>query len=344
MFDLLIKNGTIIDGSGEKEKFPANLAVHKGKIHKIGKLRGAVAKKTIDASGCYVTPGFVDIQNHSDSYWTLFTLPSQDSLIAQGITTILGGNCGSSLAPLVDAENIKTIQKWTPPQQLAINWLTLQEFLKQLKNQGIGVNFASLIGHATLRRGLLRDEVRSITKEEVGQMVEMLKDALKQGGFGLSSGLVYTHAKIAETDELIQLVQQIGSQLYASHIRGEGEELIPAVKETLKIAQKTKAQVEISHLKALGQKNWPKMSRALHLIEEAREKGAQINFDIYPYTFTGSVLYILLPDWVAEGGKVAFLPRLRDPVIRSKVVKEMKEDMDYDFSQVKVKGKTLSGP
>jgi len=347
MFDLLIKNGIILDGSGKTKKYPADLIVHKNKIKKIGKIgqfKKAIAKKVINASGYYVCPGFVDIQNHSDSYWTLFNLPTQDSLLYQGITTILGGGCGSSLAPLSDGSVIDSIQKWAQPKQLNVDWLTMQEFFNHLEQQGIALNFASLVGHSTLRRGLLKDEVRDILPEEISIMGKMLSQALKQGAWGMSSGLVYTHAKLAQTKELADLASEIEKGIYASHIRGEGEELIPAVKEAIEVARRSKVSVEISHLKALGAQNWAKMNQALQLIEQARQEGLLVNFDVYPYTTTGSVLYILLPDWVAKGGKKAMLARLKDPVIRSKVISQMRQNPEYDFSKVKVNNRTLDDP
>lgn len=332
MFDLIIKNGTIIDGTGGKI-FRADLGIKKARIAKIGKLKDSSAGTVLDAEGLCVSPGFIDINNHSDGYWTLFTIPKATSLVSQGITTILGGNCGSSLAPLVSGESIKSIQKWADISEVNVNWLTMAEFFGELEKRKIGVNFATLVGHATLRRGLLKDEVRSITDEEAKIIENMLADSLKEGAFGMSSGLVYSHARPASTKELSSLakiVKDFGG-IYSSHIRGESKELLPAVKETIKIGESSKVSIEISHLKAMGKYFWPNMEKAIKLIERARDDGININFDIYPYTTTGSVLYILLPDWVAEGGKEELVKRLKDPVIRAKVVKEMQEDrFDYD--------------
>lgn len=332
MYDLIIKNGTIIDGTKGK-KFRADLGIKKDKIRKIGKLEKAPAKRILNAKGFYVSPGFIDINNHSDGYWTLFTIPKASSLVSQGITTILGGNCGSSLAPLLSAESIKSIQKWVNISEVNVNWLTITELFNELEKRKIGVNFATLIGHATLRRGLLKDEVRSVTDQELKIIENMLADSLKAGAFGMSSGLVYSHAQPASTDELIRLAKIVKEHggIYSSHIRGESEELLPAVKETIKIGRESKVSVEISHLKAMGKNFWSSMEKAIKLIEKAQEAKLNINFDIYPYTITGSVLYILLPDWVAEGGKNELIKRLKDPVVRAKVVKEMQEDkFDYD--------------
>jgi N-acyl-D-amino-acid deacylase len=334
MYDILIKNPIIIDGA-KNSKYKADVAIYKGRIEKIERdINPSKATKVIDAEGLYLTPGFIDLNNHSDTYLTLFTMPGLESLLRQGITTILGGNCGSSLAPLISADALKTIQKWTDTTQINLNWLTFEEFINVLSKIKLGVNFASLVGHSTLRRGLLGDEYREIKPRELKVMVDMLNTAMKQGAFGLSTGLVYSHAKIATTKEIIELAKTVKSfdGLYTTHVRGEAEELIPAIEETILIARKTGVNTEISHLKAMGENHWPNMKKAIELIEA--EKKTNINFDTYPYTVTGSVLYILLPDWVAEGGKEQLLKRLKDPAIKAKVIKEMQEKKAYEYDKV----------
>ena len=332
MFDIIIKNGVIIDGSGAK-KYSADLGIKGDKIEKIENLKETRAKKIIDGKGLYIAPGFIDIHNHSDSYWTLFKIPRLESLITQGITTIIGGNCGSSLAPLVDQKAILSIQKWADVRELNFNWLSMEEFFRELENKKLGLNFGTLVGHSTLRRGILKDEIRPLKKEELKKIQLMLEKALNKGAFGLSTGLVYSHAKLAPTEEIISLAKIVKKYngFYASHIRGEAEEFIPAINETLRIARQSNVSTEISHLKVMGRKNWPNMQAALKMIEQAVSEGVKINFDIYPYTITGSVLYTLLPDWVAEGGKKIMLSRLKDQAIREKVIKEMAENnFEYD--------------
>jgi len=339
MYDVLIKNAIIIDGS-KGNKYKADVAVSNGKIKKIKKdINEKRAKKIINAKGLYLTPGFIDLNNHSDTYLTLFTIPGQESLLKQGITTILGGNCGSSLAPLVSADNLKAIQKWADITQINLNWLTFEELIKALEKIKIGVNFASLVGHSTLRRGLIGDEFRELKPKEIKTMLAMLKTAMKQGAFGLSTGLVYSHAKMATTKEIIELARVVKSfnGLYTTHVRGEAEELIPAIDETIEIAKKTGVNTEILHLKAMGKNNWPNMKKAIELIDlAANNKKLNINFDIYPYTVTGSVLYILLPEWVTEGGKAQLLKRLKDPAIKEKVIREMQEKKHYEYDKVTI--------
>lgn len=337
MYDILIKNGTVIDGTNKKG-FKADVALKKDKIKKIGHLEGIKAKTVIDAKAQYVSPGFIDIHNHSDSYWTLFTAPSLESMLQQGVTTIIGGNCGSSLAPLVKGHVIVSIQKWTDISGINVDWLSMDEFLDVLEKRKMGVNFGTLVGHSTLRRGIINEEFRKLKPREIKMMERILEDALAEGAFGLSTGLAYSHAKVASAEEIIKLAKIVEKEnkIYTTHIRGEAEELIPAIKETLSMAKKSKVSTEISHLKAMGRKNWPNFPKALEMIERAEKKGLNINFDVYPYTTTGSVLYILLPDWAAEGGKWMLIKRLRDPNIKAKVIKEMQETKPYEYNKVKV--------
>jgi len=334
MFDIIIKNGTIINGSGEK-KYSADLAIKKDKIERIGNFKKSQGKEIINANGLYIAPGFIDIHNHSDSYWTIFKVPQLESLITQGITTIIGGNCGSSLAPLADQRAIFSIQKWADVKDLNFNWLDLKDFFRELENRKLNLNFGTLIGHSTLRRGILGDEVRSLTKEEFKKMKLMLEKGLSEGAFGFSTGLVYSHANLASTEEIVSLAKIVKKYngFYASHIRGEAGEFIPAINETLRITRQSNVSTEISHLKVMGKKNWPNMISALEMIDQAANEGVDINFDIYPYTVTGSVLYVLLPDWVVEGGKKIMLSRLKDPVIRAKVIKEMAKS-DYEYEKI----------
>ncbi len=335
MYDILIKNGTVIDGTG-KNSIKTDLSIEKDKIEKIDCLDKASAKIVIDAEGKYVSPGFIDINNHSDGYWSLFTTPSLESMLYQGITTIIGGNCGSSLAPLISGGAILSIQKWADINDISVNWLSMAEFLNVLEKRRIGVNFGTLVGHSTLRRGIIGEEFRELKQKEIKMIEKILQDSLKEGALGLSTGLVYSHAKIATTEEIVKLAKIVEKEggIYTSHIRGEAEELIPAINETILIAKKTKISTEVSHLKSMGKKNWPNFSKAIEIIEKAKNEGININFDVYPYTTTGSVLYIFLPDWVAEGGKRVMVKRLKDPAIKAKVIKEMQETRAYEYEKV----------
>lgn len=337
MFDLVIKNGTVVDGSGFG-RVEADVAIEGGKIVAIEKITGKFqSRAVIDAQGKIVCPGFIDILDHSDSFWTLFTTPRLDSKITQGVTTVIGGNCGSSIAPILGQDSVCAIRKWVNIDNVSINWTRTSEFFEEVKRRKIGLNFGTLVGHETLRRGLMGDDIRKIKDDEIKMMGKMLSDSLREGVLGMSTGLVFSHAKMAANYEIKYLAEILRSAdaYYASHIRGEAEELLPSVNETIQIGRETGVSIEISHFKAIGKKYWPDMERALQMIDLANEEGVNIDFDLYPYDTTGSVLYIILPDWVSEGGRSKMLSRLKDLDLRQKIVSEMK-GMNYDYANIVV--------
>jgi len=333
MYDILIRNGIVIDGTGGK-KIKTDIGIKKGKIKSIDDLSGVRAKKEIDAEGLYITPGFIDIQNHSDSYYTLFTQPHLSSLVSQGVTTIIGGNCGSSLAPLVEGKTIESIQKWTNIKNVHVNWLYMKEFLAELVHKKISVNFGTLVGHATLRRGLVGDEIRKLSFEELRVMDSSLRLSLEQGAFGMSAGLAYTHAKLASSHEIIRLLKAVKEYqgVHALHIRDEEHGLMNSFEEAVYIAEHSGVPLRISHLKAMGEKNWHYMSKILERIQELNTR-MKIYFDIYPYNSVASVLYIFLPDWVVKGGKKQMLKRLMDKETKKTLIEEMKKS-NFDYGKI----------
>ena len=341
MYDILIKNGTIVDGSG-KPGFLADVAIKDDKISAIGELHDEKAQKIIDAEGRFVCPGFIDVNNHSDTFWRIFFDPDLESLVRQGITTIVGGSCGSSLAPLATGQTIESIQKWTDLNKINVNWLTLKEFFSILSQKKLAVNFSMLVGHATLRRGILKDEMRSPNPKELRFMERMLETAFRQGALGISTGLVYTHARMATKEELMGIAKLVKKYkgVYATHIRNEADELVESIEDSIEIAKKTGVKMHISHLKAVGRSNWGKMERVLGLISKASQSGMNLSFDVYPYTNTGSVLYTLLPSWVSEGGKKMMLSRLKDKAVRAKVIEEMR-DSKFEYDKVEIASSSM---
>lgn len=341
MFDIIIRNASIVDGTGGKI-FSGDIGVKGDKIAKIGNLRDAHADKDLDASGRIVCPGFIDVNNHSDAHWRIFLNPNLESLAYQGITTIVGGNCGSSLAPLTSAKDIETVQKWVDIEQMNVNWLSMREFLSFVGDGRLSVNFATLVGHATLRRGALKDEVRPPSPKELRFFEKALVRSLEEGAFGLSTGLVYTHARLSSFDELKNLAMVVRKHkgVYATHIKDEGDELIESLDEAIRIGRETGVKLHISHLKSAGRRNWEKMSEALAIIDKAAENKVNITFDVYPYTNTGSVLYTTLPAWVAEGGRKVMLHRLKDLVVRDKVISEMRES-GFEYDKVEIASSPL---
>ncbi len=361
MLDIIIKNGTVIDGAGKKI-YKADLGVINGKIVTIGDLSKARADEVIDAKGKFVTPGFIDIHNLSDGYLTLFTIPTQDSLVRQGCTTAIGGNCGSSLAPLATPPTnrllrkiwvsrrlpdiilaptttlamIKSVRRWAEIFGFNINWLTFREYLREIQKRGISINFGSLIGHTTLRRGLIRDEVRDLTKEEMKMMEGLITHALEEGSFGLSFGLAYSHANFVKTEELVDLARSVSKRkgIITIHLRNEGKRLVEAVKEAIAVGKETKARIQIAHLKAQGEGSWGNFAKALERIDGA-SRTQDIHFDVYPYTATASVLYMYLPDWISRGGREKTLKRLHDLKLRKKIIQDTKEQ-SIDYGKLRI--------
>ena len=319
-YDTIIKAGTVIDGTGA-QPFVADIGISGNEIAEIGQI-GHSAANIVDATGKFVVPGFIDITNHSDTHLTLFKYPGFESLLMQGVTTIIGGNCGSSLAPLASAKAIHGIQKWADLSEININWTTFKEYIWEIDAMNLGVNFGSFVGYGTLRRGIIGDEIRLLTIEERERLKQLLRDALKEGAFGLSLGLSYGHESISPTEELIEIsrvIQEEGGILKV-HLRSEGNGLLAAVNEVVRIGREAGVAVQISHLKAIGKKSWKSLHHALDLIHNAKASGLNINFDVSPYATTGSSLYLLIPTWARQGGFDELFKRIDDSEERKKII------------------------
>jgi N-acyl-D-amino-acid deacylase len=334
MFDILIKNAVVIDGTG-KIGYNADVAVAKNKISRIGNLKRAKGAIEIDAEGKALSPGFIDAHNHSDGYWRIFLEPGLPSLIHQGITTIVGGNCGTSIAPLTSGKIIESIQKWADIKQVNVDWLSMREFVEKMNDRKTAVNFGTLVGHGTLRRGVALDEMRRLDRNELDVVKKILEKSLNEGALGFSTGLAYSHEKEATWDELAEMIEitKKYNRVYTTHIRNEAQDAVSALKEAIDLAKETGVNLQISHLKVMGEKNWPLMDEMLGMIDLAHQSGIRINFDVYPYTQTGSVLYVYLPSWVAEGGKKMLLRRLKEKSLRERIIKEMKETAEYHYDK-----------
>ncbi len=325
-FDILVKSGMIYDGEG-KESYQGDLGINGEKIEAIGKLSGANAKVVVDAAQKCVAPGFVDIQNHSDSYLTILENPGADSLVTQGITTIAVGHCGTSLAPLPTPQALKSVQKWRSLAGANINWLGFDEYLQALRNHKLGVNALSLVGHATLRRGLLEDDVRTATREEVGIMSKLLQESLEVGAAGLSFGLLYAHEADSSAEELLALskITADSQKMLSVHLRSEGSHVVAALDEVLELAAKAGAKLKISHLKIRNKPNWNFLDAVFSSIDRAYQKGVDVFFDAYPYMTSWSVLYTYLPKWAYEGGRAAILRNLKNEDMRKKILAYLRD-------------------
>ncbi len=351
MHDLIIRGGTIIDGTGNK-MFEADIAVTDGIISKIGDLKDEKAEKEIDAKGKYVTPGFVDISNRSDVYWRIFKDPLLESLIRQGITTIIGGNSGSSLAPIYNEHMFLSTQKWANTRDMNADWETVKEFLETVEARHLSVNFGTFVGHSTIRRGITGDEMRTLSNHELKSLIKHINAGFKDGAFGVSVGLLYTHSQNTNREELEKIAQvaKDNNNLFAVHLRDEESNLIESLNEIISVVEKIKVRTHITHLKAVGKRNWSSLKEALKIIEKARSIGLEVSFDVYPYTYTGSILYTFLPRWLTDGGKKMMLSRLKKKKIYNYAVEELnKKSLDFFESAVimvaykndSLKGKTI---
>ena len=317
------------DGSGAP---PAQLdvAINGSKIS--GLLKPGESKRaslTINAKGMIVCPGFIDIHTHSDLY--LLQNPLAESKIRQGVTTELVGNCGGSAAPLLGAAREVTIDS-AKNLDLKIDWSSLDEYLLRLTDLKTSVNVATLVGAETLRLSVVGTRDVKADAESMREMNALLAESMTQGAFGLSSGLIYAPGCYASTEELISLATTASSfgGMYASHIRGEGGTLVRAVEEAIRIGREAHISVEISHHKACGRPNWGTVKTTLKMIEQARNEGVDVAFDVYPYTASNTSLDSVLPPWARDGGKEAILRRLRDPEVRRRIADSFTR-MSEDF-------------
>jgi N-acyl-D-amino-acid deacylase len=321
MHDILIRNGTIIDGTGGP-RVKADLAIDGPRIAGLYKPSEGKAAVTLDAEGTVVCPGFVDIHTHSDLY--LLSCPLAESKIRQGVTTELLGNCGGSAAPLVgDAR--KTAEAHAKDLWVDVTWSTLDEYLLRLADVKTSVNVATLVGAETLRHGVIGPEDRAPSEDELADMNKLLADSMLEGAFGLSSGLIYAPGCFAKTEEIISLATTAASfgGMYASHVRGEGRTLVEAVAEAIRIGRESGCRVQVSHHKACGERNWGLVHKTLEMMEQARKEGVDVAFDVYPYTASSTNLDTVLPPWAREGSKEKELERLRDTQVRDRIKKEL---------------------
>lgn len=319
-YDILIKGGSVLDGTGNPAAI-ADIAIADGKIAEVGALESVQAKTEISAAGKLITPGFIDITNHSDTHLTIFKYPLQESMVMQGVTTIIGGNCGASLAPLVSAEAIRSVSKWADLSEIGLNWTSMDEFLRSAENMRLGLNFGTLVGFGTLRRGIIGDASRPFSREERAKMGLLVGRAVEEGAYGMSLGLAYGHERAASTEELIEAAGPVaaGKGVVKIHLRSEGAEVLGAVNEAIRIGRESGVSVVISHFKVIGRKSWPLASKALELIANARSSGVKIWFDVSPYRTTGSPLYLLLPPWARRGGFKELFERLANQTERKRI-------------------------
>lgn len=300
-FDAVIKNGRIVDGSGNPW-FYADLGIIAGKIVKIGSIDTSEATEWIEAKNLVVAPGFIDVHTHAERGIT--RIPTADNFLQMGVTTIVTGNCGGS-------------------------WLAVGDSLRALEARGISVNLATLVGHNTLRRAVMKEEARDPSPEELAKMQQLVEQAMRDGAVGLSTGLIYIPGTFAKTDEIIALAKVAAQYhgLYASHIRSEGNQVVAAIQEAISIGEQAGLPVEISHFKISSKKLWGKSPMTVSLVREARARGLQVTIDQYAYPASSTGLETQFPDWVLDGGRDSAVVRLRNNKLRQQIKKEMIQNL-----------------
>ncbi len=309
-FDLIIKNGAIIDGTGSEE-FLADVGIRDGIIKMVGKIESTSADRIIDAAGHKVVPGFVDIHTHTDS--AILRLPTADSKLRQGVTTEVGGADGGSRAPRRSLDE--------DDEQL---YTDMDGFFSHLQKKGSAQNLASMVGLGTVREVVVGEDDRPATPEEMEQMKREVIKAIEQGCCGVSTGLEYTPGSFASTEELWQVTKAapLPYRLYASHMRNEDNTVLEAIDEAVRIARHSGARLQISHLKSSYKINWYKNEITLQMLESALAEGIEVHADRYPYIAYQTGLANLFPLWSRDGGTEQFMNRLKDTSILEKIKPE----------------------
>ena len=299
-YDLVIRHGRVVDGTGNPAFF-ADVAVKDGRIAVMGRVDGA-GREEIDATGLMVAPGFIDVHTHADD---VAEHPLAENFIRMGVTTLVAGNCGGSALDVADA--LRTIEKTR-----------------------VAVNFATLIGHNTVRRAAMsRPYDREPTDEELSRMQALVRQGMDDGAVGLSTGLIYQPGTFSGTDEIIALAREAAAQdgIYVTHMRDEGRIIFEALEETFRIAREANVRTEISHLKLSGPVAWGQAEQVLAAIERARDEGLDITQDQYAYTASSTGLSQLIPSWAVEGGRDGFARRLADPDQKQHMLADMRDTL-----------------
>ncbi|MEO8795084.1 MAG: D-aminoacylase, partial [Daejeonella sp.] len=299
--DLLIQNGKIIDGTGNPW-FYGDIAIRKGKIVAIGNLANTRARRIIDARNKVISPGFIDVHTHIEGDEKI--TPTADNFIYDGVTTVITGNCGSS--------NVD-----------------LKHYFKMLDSLKLSVNVASFVGHNSVREAVMGTANREPTTEELNKMKNLVAQAMKDGAVGFSTGLIYIPGTYAKTDEVVALAKSAAQYhgVYTSHIRSESQQVFAAIDEAINVGKQANMPVQISHFK-IGKPYWGQSDKTLGMVKQARADGFDVTIDQYPYTASSTSLNSMIPSWALENGKDSINFRLRDPVIRKKIIDEMISDME----------------
>jgi len=333
-FDLVITNGHIVDGTGSPW-YSGDVGIRGGKIAAIGNLSAAPRKRTIDAAGKVVAPGFIDMLGQSEL--TILVDPRLPSKIFQGITSEITGE-GNSIAPLNDAI-IQSDRSGYDHYKITPDWRTFRQYFARLEKQGIGINLASYIGATQVRRMVLGDDDKQPTWEQLEQMKTLVREAMKDGTVGVSTSLEYAPAPYAKTEELIALATEASKSggIYATHMRDESASVLEAIDEALRIGREAHIPVEIWHIKVAGKDNWGRMPEVVAKINAARAAGADVSADTYAYTAWYNGFSAFIPPWAHDGGDAKLVERLKDPVTRVRIRKDMlapSKEWDNEWQEI----------
>jgi dihydroorotase/N-acyl-D-amino-acid deacylase len=333
-FDILITNGHIIDGTGSPW-YSGDIGIRDGKIVSIGNLTDAPRKRTIDARGMVVAPGFIDMLGQSE--YTVLVDPRLPSKIHQGITTEITGE-GESIAPLNEVI-LRADRSENDPFHIHADWQSFRQYFSRLEKQGIGINVADYVGATRVRRIVLGDDDKQPTAAQLEQMRQLVRQAMLDGAVGVSTSLEYPPAPYARTEELIALASEASKfgGIYATHMRNESTAILQSIDEVIRIAREAHIPVEIWHLKVAGKPSWGRMPEVIAKIEAARAQGVDITADTYAYTAWGNGLSAFIPPWAHDGGKAKLLERLKDPAARNRIRKDMltpSDDWDNEWQQI----------
>ena len=327
MLDLVLKNGRIVDGTGNPWFF-GDIGIKDDLIVDVGRV-SQEGLETIDVRGQVISPGFIDGHCHSDLM--VLNNPRSEIKLRQGVTTEVLGNCGMTPAPFAP-QNLELLRSYVEPvlgkAERGWAWETVGQYLSSLREARPSENVATYVGHGTLRIAVMGFENRPASDEEVDLMKGLLEESLQDGAIGLSLGLMYAPGSYTTGEELAELCSVLPrcDGLLATHIRGEGNSLIPSIREVIWIAERCGCPLQISHLKAAGTSNWGRVAEAMELVEDARSRGLDVTCDVYPYTAGSTSLTTLLPPWALEGGVSRTLERLKDPTSRERI----KEELGYE--------------
>lgn len=337
--DIVIKNGLVVDGTSNPW-VKADVAIQGERIAKLGSISDK-AEKIIDASGLVVCPGFIDMHSHSDL--AILSRPPPQQKIRQGVTTELLGQDGLSVAPVkgpMKKELAKYLAGIAGELDREWPWSTVGEYLKEIERCGIQVNVATYVGHGTVRMTVSGFVERPVTSDELEAMKELVDQSMRDGAFGLSSGLVYAPGSYADTNELVALAEIAAKRggIYTSHIRGESGTLEKSLEEALTIGKSAGLPVHISHHKAAGRMHWGKVKKTLAMIDDARSRGLDVTCDQYPYTAGSTMLSVVIPPWAHKGGVEKLLQCLKDPEARERMKRDMETELPGWTSYYKQSG------